>query len=244
LLHFSDSSNLQKKRQRNTTASKPLSYYPQLKFCAIFPAKAKKERVVKMATKTIKVSDLSGEDIRNEDRLARLVVEEHPDITDSVTLEVLPKEVERALPEEQNYVRFTYFPPTESGGAPQSFIMAVSDFNNLSQKEDMATVLQNALREQQEQAGRRRGRRGGRRAAAGQQRRQRKDFTSPEHAGEPHRGRITDAEKAYVRDNLREVNARLDREGYRTIDPNDPEMAERYGLHATRTAAMDSEMEE
>jgi hypothetical protein len=170
------------------------------------------------------------------------VVEEHPDITESVTLEVLPSEVESQLPEEQNYVRGTYYPSPESGGVIRSFIMAVSDFNNLSQREDMATVLQNALREQQEQADRRRGRRGGRRATG--QRRQRRDFASPEHAGEPHRGRITDAEKEYVRDNLRKVNARLDREGYRTIDPNDPEMAERYGLHATQTAAMDSEVGE
>ena len=181
-----------------------------------------------MATKTIKVSDLTGEEIKNEEQLARVVVEEHPDITESVTLEVLPSEVEGQLPEEQNYVRGTYFPPTESGGAPQSFIMAVEDFNNLSQREDMATVLQNALREQQDS--RRRGRRGGRRATG--QRRQRRDFTSPEHAGEPHRGRITDAEKEYVRNNLEEVNKRLAAQGIREIDPTDPEMIERYGLNA------------
>ncbi len=182
-----------------------------------------------MATKTIKVSDLSGAEIRNEEQLARVVVEEHPDITESVTLEVLPSEVEDSLPEEQNYVRGTYYPSPESGGVIRSFIMSVSDFNNLSQREDMATVLQNALREQQEQDGRRRGRRGGRRAAAGQ-RRQRRDFTSPEHAGEPHRGRITDAEKEYVQQNLEEVNRRLSEKGLRQIDPDDPEMVQKYGL--------------
>jgi hypothetical protein len=183
-----------------------------------------------VATKTIKVSDLSGEDIRNEEQLARVVVEEHPDITESVTLEVLPSEVESQLPEEQNYVRGTYYPSPESGGVIRSFIMAVSDFNNLSQREDMATVLQNALREQQEQDDKRRSRRGGRRATG--QRRQRRDFTSPEHAGEPHRGRITDAEKAYVQNNLDEVNRRLRDKGMREIDPSDPEMIERYGLNA------------
>jgi hypothetical protein len=55
-----------------------------------------------LATKTIKVSDLTGEEIRNEERLARLVVEEHPELPDSVTLEVLPEEVEDKFPEEQN----------------------------------------------------------------------------------------------------------------------------------------------
>jgi hypothetical protein len=195
-----------------------------------------------VATKTIKVSDLTGEEIRNEEQFARLVVEEHPELPESVTLEVLPSEVESQLPEEQNYVRGTYYPSPESGGAPQSFIMAVEDFNNLSQRENMATILQNALREQQEQDSRRRGRRGGRRAAAGQ-RRQRRDFASPEHAGEPHRGRITDAEKEYVRNNLAEVNRRLREKRIREIDPSDPEMAERYGLTETPTERVEEEQQ-
>ncbi len=196
-----------------------------------------------MATKTIKVSDLSGDEIRNEEQLARVVIEEHPDLTESVTLEVLPAEVENALPEEQNYVRGTYYPSPESGGVIRSFVMPVSDFNNLSQREDMITVLQNALREQQqeEQADRRRGRRGGRRATG--QRRQRRDFTSPEHAGEPHRGRITDAEKEYVQNNLAEVNRRLREKGMREIDPNDPEMAERYGVTATAEDTVEEEQQ-
>jgi len=194
-----------------------------------------------MDTKTIKVSDLSGTEIENEEQLARLVVEEHPGLTESVTLEVLPSEVEGRIPEERNYVRGTYYPSSESGGSPQSFIMAVEDFNNLSQREDMATVLQNALREQQEQDSRRRGRRGGRRATG--QRRQRRDFASPEHAGEPHRGRITDAEKEYVRNNLAEVNRRLREKGMREIDPSDPEMTERYGVSAPAEDTVEEEQQ-
>jgi hypothetical protein len=51
-----------------------------------------------------------------------------------------------------------------------------------------------------------------------------------EHAGEPHRGRITEAEKELVRGNLEQINARLRQVGLREIDPNDPTMRERYGL--------------
>jgi len=193
-----------------------------------------------MATKTIKVSDLSERDIP-EGQLARLVVEEHPQLTDSVTLEVLPEEVEESIPAEQNYVRATYFPPTESGGAPQSFVMPVEEFNSLSQKDDMATVLNNALLAQREQEGRRRGRRG--RRGAGE-RRQRIDYASPEHAGEPHRGRITDAEKEYVRNNLEKVNRRLADKGMRKIDPNDPEIAEKYGLTPSEPDAVEAEMQD
>jgi transposase-like protein len=48
--------------------------------------------------------------------------------------------------------------------------------------------------------------------------------------GEPHRGRITDAEKELVRANLDKVNKRLRESGKREIDPKDPEMKQRYGL--------------
>jgi len=193
-----------------------------------------------VATKTIKVSDLTGEEIGAEENLARLVVEEHPGLRDSVTLEVLPAEVEGKLPEEQNFVSVTYYPPTTGDGKAQRYLMTVEEFNTLSQ-EDMTTVLNNALRAQQEQEGRTRGRRD--RRAAGE-RRPRKDYSSPEHAGEPHRGRVTDAEKAYVREHLEEVNRRLYEKGMREIDPNDPRMARRYGLTSTKSDALEEEMEE
>jgi type IV secretory pathway ATPase VirB11/archaellum biosynthesis ATPase len=56
------------------------------------------------------------------------------------------------------------------------------------------------------------------------------NYATLAHAGEPHRGRITETEKALVRDHLDEINERLARKGKRTIDPNDPTMRGRYGL--------------
>src|SRR5215211_4103506 len=113
-----------------------------------------------MATKTVKVSDLTGEEIGSEENLARLVVEQHPDLPDSVTLEVLPEEVAGKLPEKQNLVSVTYYPPTTEEGNPQRFLMSVEDLDNLSEVWDMTTILQDAHRAQQEEEGRRRGRRG------------------------------------------------------------------------------------
>jgi hypothetical protein len=185
------------------------------------------ERSRGVATKTVKVSDLTGEEIGGEENLARIVVEEHPSLSDSVTLEVLPEEVEDRLPVEQNLVHVTYIPPTESGGEERSLVLSIEEFNNLSTDFDMETILSDALAEQQQREGRRRGRRG--RRGAGEKR-QRVDYSSPDHAGLPHRGRITDAEKEYVQQHLEEVNARLELQGQRTIDPTDPDMAERYGL--------------
>lgn len=179
-----------------------------------------------MATKTVKVSDLSGTEIRDETQLARLVVEDHPDISDSVTLEVLPEEIEGQLPEEQNYVRVTYFPPSGSGGDQRTLVLSIEEFNALSEF-DMEQVLTAAQRAEQEQDGRRRGRRG--RRGAGE-RKQRIDYASPEHAGLPHRGRVTDAEREYVRSNLDAVNERRVQAGHDPIDLTDPKQAEKYGL--------------
>jgi hypothetical protein len=186
-----------------------------------------------VATKTIKVSDLTGKEIGAEEDLARIVVEEHPSLPDPVTLEVLAEEVEDRLPLEQNYVRATYYPSEASGEEVRSFVLPVEEFNSLSRDFDMETILTDAYREQQEREGRRGGRRGRR---GGGERRQRVDYSSPEHAGEPHRGRITDEERAYVREHLDEVNARLRDQGKREIDPTNPDMAERYGLTETYSA--------
>jgi hypothetical protein len=99
--------------------------------------------------------------------------------------------------------------------------------------EDMETVLRRALIAAHGERGRGRG---GRTRATGRGRSGRggrTNYASPEHAGEPHRGRITEAEKEYVRANLAEVNARLAAKGLRTIDPANREHAERYGLKSS-----------
>jgi hypothetical protein len=56
------------------------------------------------------------------------------------------------------------------------------------------------------------------------------DYSSPEYAGNPHRGRVTEAEAAYVRENFDAVNKRLSAEGKPMLDPSDPKTKKRYGL--------------
>jgi hypothetical protein len=60
-------------------------------------------------------------------------------------------------------------------------------------------------------------------------------YSTLEHAGEPHRGRITEAEKQIVREHLAEVNQRLSKQDIRMIDPADPDLQKRYGLSETAT---------
>jgi hypothetical protein len=179
-----------------------------------------------MAVKQIRVSDLTGAEIPNDNQRAQFIIQRHPSYPEGVRLEVLDSEVEDKLHVEQDYVLATYYPSDERGGGQgQDVVFTLEEFESLFADFDMSAVLQEAHAAQEEaQRPRRRGRRGR------GQRRERVDYSSPEHAGEPHRGRITDAEKQYVQENLAEVNARLEREGYRTIDPENSDMAERYGL--------------
>jgi len=153
---------------------------------------------------------------------------------------VLPEQVEDSLADAQEYVAFSYFFPGDD--QPQRFVMPVTEFADLFPQGNMEEALQRALTSQQKERkrpSRRRGRRG--RRAAGQ-RRQRIDYASPEYAGLPHRGRLTEAEKDYVRNHLDEVNERRIQEGHAPIDPTDPEMAERYGLTAPEPDAVEQEM--
>jgi hypothetical protein len=71
---------------------------------------------------------------------------------------------------------------------------------------------------------------GGGSASAGRSGRGKVNYATLEHAGEPHRGRITEAEKELVRKNLDQVNKRLREAGQREIDPGDQAMRDRYGL--------------
>jgi hypothetical protein len=56
------------------------------------------------------------------------------------------------------------------------------------------------------------------------------NYGDPAHAGQPHKGRITDAEKELVRERFDQINERLAAQGTRTISLADPEHVDRYGL--------------
>jgi hypothetical protein len=183
-----------------------------------------RERGLAVAVKTIRISDLSGKEV-DEDQLAKLVIHEHPQYQGPITLDVLPEEVGE-LPESDAYVRIEVIQPGDRSG--QTAIISLDRFNRLAP--EMNNVVMNAVASQGRPATeepRRRARRGG---GAGGGQRGKTNYATLEHAGEPHRGRITEAEKELVRNNLDQVNRRLRDSGMREIDPSEPTMRERYGL--------------
>jgi hypothetical protein len=175
-----------------------------------------------VAVKQIRVSDLSGKQA-DDDQLAQLIIHQHPQYQGPITLDVLPEEIGE-LPESDSYVSIEVIQPGDRTG--HKALISLETFNNLAP--DMPAIVMNAVASQASPAAaapQRRRRRGG---TGGQ--RGKVSYTTLEHAGEPHRGRITEAEKELVRDNLEKINTRLRQAGLREIDPNDPTMRERYGL--------------
>jgi hypothetical protein len=176
-----------------------------------------------VAVKVVHVSDLSGKQA-DEAEFGKLIVHEHPKYNGPITLEVLPDEIGE-LPEDEAYVRIEYIEP--GSGTGRRAILSVERFNKLASSGDMNAILMEAVAERQGRGQQETPRRP---RAAGRTTRGKINYASLEHAGEPHRGRITEAEKELVRNNLDKVNRRLRDAGLREIDPKDQTMRDRYGL--------------
>jgi hypothetical protein len=169
--------------------------------------------------KTVRFSDLSGEIITRDDTLARIVIHEHPELGDSpVEIEALADEA-RAIEKAAVAVAVVdlYLPGEDE---PRRIAMEVAAFDQLATDRPMSELLLTA----------RPARRAAKSAAVGPARADRTNYATLEHAGKPHKGKITEAERDLVRTHLDEINERLAAQGLRTISPADPEHVERYGL--------------
>jgi hypothetical protein len=178
-----------------------------------------------MAVKVVHVSDISGKEA-DEQSLGRLVVHEHPEYADlPVTLEVLPEEVEN-LQSASRFVTVEWIAPGARKG--DRMVVSLDDFNLLAGPGVMESAIQDALISKHRSRPRATGASGS--ASGGRSGRGKVNYATLEHAGEPHRGRITEAEKELVRKNLDQINRRLRESGLREIDPSDHAMRDRYGL--------------
>jgi hypothetical protein len=179
-----------------------------------------------MAVKVVHVSDISGKEA-DEQSLGRLVVLDHPEYADlPVTLEVLPEEIE-SLQGASRFVTVEWIAPGARKG--ERIVVSLDDFNLLAGAGGMESAIQDALIAKHRSRPRSGGGAGGG-SASGRSGRGKVNYATLEHAGEPHRGRITEAEKELVRKNLDQVNRRLRDAGLREIDPNDQAMRDRFGL--------------
>jgi hypothetical protein len=169
--------------------------------------------------KTVRFSDLSGQLITDDEAPARIVVSEHPALPDGpVEIEALTAEatdIEKAGG--QAALVDLYFPGDEQ---PRRVVLDVAEFDKLATDRPMSEILATA----------RPARRSSRSATAAASREDRANYATLEHAGKPHKGKTTDAEKRLVREHLDQINERLAAQNLRTISLTDPDHVERYGL--------------
>jgi hypothetical protein len=182
--------------------------------------------------KTVRFSDLSGQLITDGEAPARIVVSGHPGLPDG------PVEIEALMTEAMDIEKAgaqvalvdLYFPGDDQ---PRRVVLDVAEFDKLATDKPMDEILATA----------RPARRASRSAAAAASREDRVNYGTLQHAGKPHKGKTTDAEKRLVREHLDEINERLAAEDLRTISLTDPEHVERYGLEdlAADRGALDQE---
>ena len=172
-----------------------------------------------MAQRMVRFSDLTNK-IIEDDAVVRIVVEQHPALENGpVEIEAARDEVEPIRKGALSLVSLKLY--QGDGSEPETITMEVEEFNNLAGGMDMAEVIRRAgpaypPRKQARPI----------LAPAGDK----LDYSTLEHAGKPHRGKTTDAEKETVRNNLSTINERLKKDGIRTIDLDNAEHLARYGL--------------
>ena len=175
-----------------------------------------------MGQKTVRFSDLSGELITRDDTLARIVIHEHPELGDSpVEIEALADEAAAIEKAALRVAVVELYLPGED--EPRRVAMEAAAFDEMAADKPMSELLLTARPARAARRARRPPPRG-------------INYDTLEHAGEPHKGRITEAERELVRDHLDAINERLVTQGLRTIDPGDPEHAARYGLDGLAVA--------
>ena len=182
-----------------------------------------------MGQKTVRFSDLSGQLITEEDTLTRVVVLEHPELGDSpVEFEALLDEAQTIEKSAVSVAVLELHLPGED--EPRRVTVDLEAFDAMATDTAMSELLITArpARKTSRTAAATSSR--GSRASGGGAAASKVNYATMEHAGEPHKGKITDTERQLVREHFDEINERLVSQGLRTISLADPEHVARYGL--------------
>jgi hypothetical protein len=81
------------------------------------------------------VSDLTGQEIQDDEEVVRLVVEYHPDYNEPITLEARPEEVDIDTIAAKDFVVLSYYAPGQRD--PQPLFVHLDDFNDLFRNENL-----------------------------------------------------------------------------------------------------------
>lgn len=168
-----------------------------------------------MATRTVVYSDLSGDELDDSNH-ARVQVK-HPDNPAVLELDCSIEEADKLTNTTLRLIEFTIF---AGDRAPRKALMETKAVDSLFKDFDKALE-------------------GARKAEPGRVAAVKKsaaktgpgiDYSTPENAGKLHRGRITDAEAEWVRDNQDKASYNREQQTGKPIDFSDAAEQKRYGM--------------
>lgn len=172
-----------------------------------------------MAVKQVILSDLSGDELDESQHVTVHV--KHPDNNFAVALDLSVEEASKLVNTTLRLVEFDIFEP---GKAPRKAQIESKTLDKLFSGVNFDDVLASAPKAATT-------------ASAGRARRApstasgpKVDYTSPEYAGQIHRGRVTDAEAEWVRNNKEQASKNREQQTGSPIDFNDPVEQKRYGI--------------
>lgn len=177
-----------------------------------------------MAVKQVVVSDISGVELSDGDH-ARIIVQ-HPDIAGAVELDVSTSEAAKLTDTPLRLVSLTVLEPDQP---PRSVQMETKVLDRLFADVDFDRVLDGARRADVASlppSQRPRGAGAAPRTAATTK----IDYTTPDHFGQLHRGRVNEEEARLVRADRERASANRQAQGHPPIDFADAAEIKRYGL--------------
>ncbi len=172
-----------------------------------------------MGTKSVVFSDLSGEQL-TDDNHARVVVT-MPGKSYAQALDMSVEEAKKLEGRKIDLITFTVFAPNRPAHEVQ---IEASALEKIYAGVDFEQVLLSAPRTDSARPIAPRRRTSAPKSAS------KVDYTSPEYAGQLHRGRLTDAEIAWVQANRAEASANRERQTGKPIDWDDAAEIKRYRL--------------
>lgn len=171
-----------------------------------------------MATRQVILSDISGTELTDDTHVK--VIVKHPDFNYPLELDLSSDEASKIVESPLRLVTFTIY---ESNKAPREVTAETKTVDKLFANFD--DVLASARRAEVP-AQKVRATRGSGSKSTGDK----VDYTAPDNFGKLHRGRITDEEKALVRDNRDQASANRQAQTGSPIDWSDAKEQARYGL--------------
>lgn len=180
-----------------------------------------------MAIRQIVVSDVGGGELE-DGKSAKMTVSGHPALDGrTVILDVGLDEAEKFEQSALDVIHLEFDVP---GAAPKEVVLDVVGFEKLfpGSKAEVKDILDGARDGGMQDAPQRRQRR--QRSASSAPKAERIDYKSPDFAGQLHRGRLTDEEKEFVRNNIDRANINRAKVGQPALDVNDPKERARYGF--------------